>query len=121
MASTPIACSAAPSCGPHALELGQLMAHHLARQRWVQWLATALGALVAGYVDGLVVSAFLSGRLGGGTKLLGFVEEYVLLVRAKNPRFGCEQLALELVELLPSPRAISLPTMLGSPIAMVEQ
>ena len=84
----------------HALTLGQFVAHDLPRQRRIQRLAAALGALVSGNVN-LVVRGFLGHGLRRGAQLLGFVEEQVLLVRGVGGfALGVEELALEAVELL---------------------
>ena len=87
----------------HALVLGQFVAPHVARQRRIQRLAAAFGALVRRHVDLLALG--LGGRrLGPCAFDLGLVEEHVLLVRSADLAgllgFGVEELALEAVELL---------------------
>ena len=42
----------------HALALGQVVSNHFARQRRIERLAPALGALVARHLDLVVVSLF---------------------------------------------------------------
>jgi hypothetical protein len=87
------------------LGLGQFVAHHLARQGWVQWLAPALGAFVGGDLDDVVTGlGFFLGWLGSCAERFCLVEEHVLLVAGAGLAhllgFGGEQLALELVQLL---------------------
>ena len=83
------------------LGFGQFVAHHLARQGWVQRLAPALGPFVSGNLDSVVVGlGFFLGRLGCRAERLGLVEEHVLLVACAGLALGGEQLALEFVELL---------------------
>ena len=79
--------------------LGQFVSHHLTRQRRIQRLAPALGALVARHVDLVVVRLFYR-RLGLCSQALGLVEEHVLLVMARDLAAGREQPTREFVELL---------------------
>ena len=83
----------------HALALGQFVAPDVARQRGIQRLAAAFGALVRRHVDPLVLGLGRC-RLGLRAFELGFVEEHVLLVRGADFALGVEELALEAVELL---------------------
>jgi hypothetical protein len=59
--------------------LGQFVANHRTRQRWIQRLAPGLAALVARDLDAVVVAVFFDRRLGLGALGLGLVEEQVLL------------------------------------------
>ena len=78
-----------------ALRLGQLVANDVARQRRIQWLASALLALVASDRRRFLVIDFDRQCLRGRCERLGLVEEQVLLVGAAGLALGGEQLTLQ--------------------------
>jgi len=77
--------------GTNSLRLGQLMAHHLARQVRVEWLASALLARVRRNVD--LRGCFFSDRRTCGGRRFGFVEEQILLLSPPRSGLGGKQLA----------------------------
>ena len=85
----------------HAFGLGQFMAHHMARQGWVQWFAPTLGAFVGWNINAFVLGVFfLRCRLGLHTQDLGLIEEHVLLALAAGFALGGKDLAHEFVQAL---------------------
>ncbi len=68
-----------PVMDTYALGIWQLVAHDLAVQRRVQWLASALLALMAGNRVRLLLIGLGLRQLLGGRELLGLVEEQLRL------------------------------------------